>query len=310
MTSVEESIKGKKLFVQDESARMVERLAIEVADADVDRAIARLGERTRISRYATGEIVSPESIPDDAYREALINLLLQEADSELAGAQGYVPCIQMSPSIEEYLAVSMMVKDEFRHARVCYKLLEHLGVDVDERIASFDFTRRLSDDDLGAARPAGDKRVNIFYYPIHDWYDFIAFNFCMDRGAGHQLEDVLVSSYRPWARVMEGIFKEEMFHIAHGDNWVKRLAANAETKPQMQAAIEKWFPRTMNIFGRAHAPRNRLYRELGLKVRDNQDVREAFAAEVGARLHEFGLRMPEWVPDWGKIPEEAVFAAG
>jgi ring-1,2-phenylacetyl-CoA epoxidase subunit PaaA len=109
---------------------------------------------------------------------------------------------------------------------------------------------------------------------------------------------------------MEGIFKEEMFHIAHGDNWVKRLAADPDTKPKMQAAIDKWFPRTMNIFGRANTPKNKLYRELGLKVRDNQAVRESFAAEVKERLDEFGLRLPEWKPDWGKIPEEAVFASG
>ena len=119
-----------------------------------------------------------------------------------------------------------------------------------------------------------------------------------------------MSSYRPWARVMEGIFKEEMFHIAHGDNWMKRLAADPESKPKMQAAIDRWFPRTMNIFGRANSPKNKIYRELGLKVRDNQEVREAFAADLGGRLIEFGLRVPEWQPDWGKIPEEAVFAAG
>lgn len=301
---------GKELFKQDEAEKMRDRLAEEVAEAAGSGGIARLGTKTAESRYSAGEITDPDEIPDDAYREALINLLTQEADSELAGAHGYVPCIPMAPNIEEYLAVSMMVKDEFRHARVCYKLLEHLGVDVDERIRSFDFTLRVSDDDLGTTRAAGDKRVNIFYYPIRDWYDFIAFNFCMDRGAGHQLEDVLSSSYRPWARVMEGIFKEEMFHIAHGDNWVKRLAADPSTRPQMQSAIDRWFPRTMNIFGRANAPKNRLYRELGLKVRDNQAVREAFATEVAGRLAEFGLAMPEWVPDWGKIPEEAVFAAG
>jgi ring-1,2-phenylacetyl-CoA epoxidase subunit PaaA len=302
--------KGKLLFKQDEDAKMQQRLAEEVREAASGGGIARLGQRSADAKYSAGEIADADAIPGDEYREALINLLTQEADSELAGAHGYVPCIPMSPNIEEYLAVAMMVKDEFRHARVCYKLLEHLGVDVDDRIRQFDFTLRVNDDDLGTTRAAGDKRVNIFYYPIRDWYDFIAFNFCMDRGAGHQLEDVLQSSYRPWARVMEGIFKEEMFHIAHGDNWVKRLAAEPESKPKMQAAINTWFPRTMNIFGRANAPKNRLYRELGLKVRDNQEVREAFAAEVAGRLADFGIDLPEWIPDWGKIPEEAVFAAG
>ncbi|MPZ22822.1 MAG: hypothetical protein GEU28_04630 [Dehalococcoidia bacterium] len=304
-------LKGKDLFKQDINASILARMSDEVGDADLDeRKVTRLGQKSVDSHYLVGEITGPQEIPSDEYREALTNLLTQEADSELAGALGYVSCITMSPTIEEYLATSMMVKDEFRHARVCYKLLEHLGVDVEARIKSFDFTLRVDEDDLGTTRAAGDARVNIFYYPINDWYDFISFNFCMDRGAGHQLEDILMSSYRPWARVMEGIFKEEMFHIAHGDNWVKRLAADPETKPKMQAGIDRWFPRTMNIFGRANTPKNRLYRELGLKVRDNQEVREAFATEVKQRLDEFGLQMPDWQPDWGKIPEEAVFAAG
>ncbi len=310
MATAQTLLRGKDLFQGDVSARMLERLAPETEAATDGGAISRQGAQNVESRYHAGEIAGPESIPDDNYREALINLLTQEADSELAGAQGYVPCIPMASSIEEYLAVSMMVKDEFRHARVCYKLLEHLGVDVDARVSSFDFTLRTGDDDLGTARASGDKRVNIFYYPIRDWYDFIAFNVCMDRGAGHQLEDVLVSSYRPWARVMEGIFKEELFHIAHGDNWVRRLAADPERKPHMQAAIDKWFPRTMNIFGRANAPRNKVYRELGLKVRDNQDVREAFAADLGRLLGSAGMHLPDWQPDWGRIPEEAQFATG
>jgi ring-1,2-phenylacetyl-CoA epoxidase subunit PaaA len=306
-----DQLKGKELFAQDIGSKILERLGEELGDAEGEGTrVTHLGQQTVDSRYKVGEITGPTEIPNKEYRESLINLLTQEADSELAGALGYVGCIAMSPTIEEYLATSMMVKDEFRHARVCYKLLEHLGVDVDARIKSFDFSMRVDYEDLGTTRAGKDARVNIFYYPIKDWYDFIAFNFCMDRGAGHQLEDVLYSSYRPWARVMEGIFKEEMFHIAHGDNWVKRLAGHADSKPRMQAALNTWFPRTMNIFGRANTPKNKLYRELGLKVRDNQAVRESFAAEVKERLDEFGLEMPEWRPDWGKIPEEAIFASG
>jgi ring-1,2-phenylacetyl-CoA epoxidase subunit PaaA len=131
------------------------------------------------------------------------------------------------------------------------------------------------------------------------------FQFCMDRGAGHQLEDSLESSYRPWARVMEGIFREEMFHIAHGDSWVKRLAQDPKTHDEVQAALNKWYPRTMNIFGRPNSPRNKIYRRLGLKKRDNHEVRLAFANEVRQRCQEFGLDVPPWTPDWGKLPEEA-----
>ncbi len=265
-----------------------------------------IAERMAAEVAAAKKVESPEQMTP-LYRESLINLLYMQADSELAGALGYVPCVRMSPSVEEFLASSMIVKDEFRHARVVYKLLENLGEDVDAHVSAHDFTMRLSDSDadLGSQRAADDKRVNIFYYPIDSWVDFCMFNFCMDRGAGHQLEDSLEASYQPWARVLEGIFKEEKFHIAHGDSWVKRLAQDPATHDAAQAGLNKWFIRTMNIFGRPNSPKNKIYRELGLKKRDNHAVRLAFAQEVAERCKENGLKAPEWVPDWDNLPMDA-----
>ena len=271
---------------QDEAREISQRLESEVAAAQV----------------AEG---SQDLTP--SYREHLVNLLYMQADSELAGALGYVPCVQLAPNLEEYLASSMIVKDEFRHARVVYKLLENLGEDVEKHVKEFDFTMRLLQDDadIGMQRAGADKRVNIFYYPIKTWIDFVMFNFCMDRGAGHQLEDSLDASYRPWARVLEGIFKEEKFHIAHGDNWVKRVAQEPTTHEATQAALNKWYPRTMNIFGRPNSPKNKIYRELGLKKRDNDQVRQAFAQEVTDRCKENGLQVPDWKPDLSKMPMDA-----
>ncbi|MBI4609585.1 MAG: phenylacetate-CoA oxygenase subunit PaaI, partial [Candidatus Rokubacteria bacterium] len=129
--------------------------------------------------------------------------------------------------------------------------------------------------------------------------------FCMDRGAGHQLEDARHCSYGPWVRAIEGIFKEEKFHIRHGEYWVKKLAAGRATHDDAQAAFSRWYIRTMNIFGRPGSPRNRLYRKLGLKVRDNDEVRQAFAREVRALCDEFGLSVPEWKATWDNLPEDA-----
>lgn len=266
----------------------------------------QISERMDAELEAAKRIESPEEITP-FYKEHLINLLYMQADSELAGALGYVPCVPMSPNVEEYLASSMIVKDEFRHARVVYKLLENLGEEVNSHVRGHDFTYRLGDSEanIGSQRAADDKRVNIFYYPIDSWVDFCMFNFCMDRGAGHQLEDSLGASYKPWARVLEGIFKEEKFHIAHGDNWVKRLSDDKKSHNAAQAALDKWFIRTMNIFGRPNSPKNKIYREIGLKKRDNHDVRMAFAQEVADRCKENGLKLPEWKPDWENIPMDA-----
>ena len=242
------------------------------------------------------------------YRELLIHLMTMQADSELAGGYGYVPWITKAPTIEEKHVVAQIVKDEIRHATVMYGLLADLGFDVDSHVRRHDdlFTLRIDPDaDLGTRRITSDKRVNIFYYPIETWADFVFFNFCMDRGAGHQLEDVRHCSYGPWARAIEGIFKEEKFHIRHGEYWVKRLAEDPATRAEAQATFNKWYLRTMNIFGRPGSAKNRRYRELRLKVRDNDEVRQAFAQEVKALCDQFGLTVPEWKPRWAELPEEA-----
>ena len=247
------------------------------------------------------KVEAKDEMPPE-YREALINLMMQQADSELSGAYGYIPWIEKAPNIHEKLLVAQIVKDEVNHAYRMFKLLNELGIETDERIRKMDEQLKMRLDDgnanIGAERMAEDKRVNIFYYPIESWTDFIMFNFCMDRGAGHQLEDAMACSYAPWNRTIEGIFKEEMMHVNHGDTWVKKLASNPETKDEVQEALNKWYPRTMNIFGRPGSRKNVIYQKFRLKDRDNEDVRQAFHADIQKALTGTGLTLPEWTPDY------------
>lgn len=259
-----------------------------------------VSEDAFLAKIQQGEKIEAEDPMPQEYRENLINLLEMQADSELSGAYGYIPWIEKAPDIHEKLLVAQIVKDEIRHAYVVNRCLEELGVNVDQRIDAQDYAFRLESGDanIGSDRKATDKRVNIFYYPIETWTDFIMFNFCMDRGAGHQLEDALESSYGPWARAIKTIFKEEMMHVNHGDTWVEKLAANPATRDEVQEALNKWFPRTMNIFGRPGSKRNVIYQKWGLKKRDNDHVRNAFAQEIEEKVTRFGLTMPQWTPDY------------
>jgi ring-1,2-phenylacetyl-CoA epoxidase subunit PaaA len=264
----------------------------------------RIREEKLLAKIAKGGKIETLEEMSDEYREHLTNLMSMQADSELAGAFGYVPWITKAPDIKETLQVAQIVKDEVRHARVMYRLLEGMGVDTDAYYKSHNFNLRVEKDDIGTLRAADDKRVNIFYYPIETWFDFIMFNFCMDRGAGHQLEDSLDCSYKPWCDGMEGIFKEEEMHMAHGDQWTKKLSEDPQTHDDLQKAFDKWYPRTMNIFGRANSPKNALYRKYGLKNRDNDEVRQAFAADIKSKSDKFGLKVPAWAPVAAKMSEE------
>jgi len=247
------------------------------------------------------KVEAADEMPPE-YREALVNLMMQQADSELSGAYGYVPWIEKAPNIHEKLLVAQIVKDEVNHAYRMFNLLEELGVPMEERIRKMDEQLKMRIDpdaeSIGSARVADDKRVNIFYYPIESWTDFIMFNFCMDRGAGHQLEDAMDCSYAPWCRTIKGIFKEEMMHVNHGDTWVKKLASDPATKKEVQEALNRWYPRTMNIFGRPGSRKNVTYQKFRLKQRDNEEVRQAFKRDLEKSLEGTGLQLPEWTPDY------------
>jgi len=277
------------------------------------RNLSRLPDEEREKRMwekiQKGEsIESPDEMSDD-YFQNLVNLMLQQADSELAGAFGYVQWIMQAPTTEEKLAVANIVKNEVRRARAIYRLLEDLGIDADSHVAKHDYTLRLDlkSDELKDKRAADDRRVNIFYYPIDTWADFVMFRFCVDRGAGHQLEDVRKSTYGPWKREIERIFKEEMMHVNHGDYWVKKMAFDRSTKSEIQAVLNKWYLRTMNIFGRPKTHRNQIYRKYGLKLRDNDEVRKGFSEEVRLKCSEWGLNLPDWKPEWKKIVQGTPF---
>ena len=265
-------------------------------------------EEALLERVASGDPIEHTEDMTEDYRQNLIHLMTMQADSELAGAFGYVPWIMKAPSTSEMLAVAQISKDEVRHARVMYTLLKELGVDVEARVQSFNFSLRVEDDDIGTRRAGEDARVNIFYYPIKTWADFIMFNVLMDRGAGFQLQDVETSSYGPWRRAMQGIMKEETMHIAHGDAWLKRWGQDEAHHDDVQDALDRWYPRVMNIFGRPRSAKNALYRRYGLKRRDNDEVRQAFAAEVGDLCKVAGLRLPDWQADAARMPDDAWIA--
>jgi len=265
-------------------------------------------EKRMWDKIRAGESIENIEEMSEDYFENLTNLMLQQADSELACAFGYVPWIMRAPTTEEKLAVANIVKDEVRHARAMYRLLEDLGIDVSSHVSKHDYTFRVDvkDDALKDKRASDDRRVNIFYYTIDTWADFVMFQFCMDRGAGHQLEDVRRSTYGPWKREIERIFKEETMHVNHGDYWVKEMALDRATKVGIQSALNKWYLRTMNIFGKPHTYRNQIYRKYGLKRRDNDDVRRAFADEIRLKCSEWGLTLPDWKPDQEKIEEDGM----
>ena len=235
----------------------------------------KVKEKAMMAKIDAGQKL--ESLDDVTaeYKASLLKLMIAQADSELAGAYGYVPFIQGAPTMAERLAMANIVKDEIRHARAMYDLLDKVGVDTDKLIA----------DDM-------KNRMKVFYEPIDSWADLVMFNFLMDRAAGHQLKDAAECSWGPWSRAMVQIEKEEWMHVRHGEHWVKKLAASPETKAEIQKSLDFWFPKVNRIFGKSGSPSNREFQHFKLKQRDNQDVRQTWYDDSKPLLESYGLKVP------------------
>ena len=221
------------------------------------------------------KLESTEEITDE-YKNHLLTLMIAQADSELSGAYGYVPWIEGAPTVAEKLAMANIVKDEVRHGKAMYDLLERLGVDV---------YKLINEDKM-------KHRMKVFYEPINTWADLVMFNFLMDRAAGHQLRDAVECSWGPWSRAMLQIEKEEWMHVKHGETWVRKLAADPATKKEIQRALDFWFPKVNKVFGNKDTESNRTYQKFKLKQRDNHDVRVSWYNEMKPILESYGLLLP------------------
>jgi ring-1,2-phenylacetyl-CoA epoxidase subunit PaaA len=211
------------------------------------------------------------------YREHLLTLMIAQADSELAGAYGYIPWIEGAPTIAEKLAMANIIKDECRHAKAIYDLLLKFGINVNKLV----FEDKMK------------NRMKVFYEPIRTWADLVMFNFLMDRAAGHQLHDAAECSWGPWSRTMIEIEKEELMHVKHGETWVSKLAKDPAQKADVQRALDFWFPKVNKIFGKGGTESNLRYRHFKLKQRDNQEVRVSWYEEIKPLLESYGLEVPD-----------------
>ena len=64
------------------------------------------------------------------------------------------------------------------------------------------------------------------------------------------LDDKIVITHNNFTKKgIEGIYKEEVMHLAHGDKWVKILSKDPEQKKFLQERLNLWWPRVMNVFG-------------------------------------------------------------
>jgi ring-1,2-phenylacetyl-CoA epoxidase subunit PaaA len=216
---------------------------------------------------------------EDEYRDLLARVLTIQADCEIGGPHLYVKDILPSaPTKTDQLLVARTAAEEMDHFRKIARVAGDIGVDV-SHVLSW---------------PNQQRYLDAFRGVISTWEDFAVFGFLIDRVGRYQLEEFFDCTYQPLERILPTIIKEEIGHVGYGESKTAELAAKGdEAKERVQRAIDFWYVKALDMFGRSDSTRDQRYIFWGLKRRTNAQAREEFIREVNPLIEKIGLTVPD-----------------
>ncbi len=250
-------------------------------------------ENTLIDRIAAGERIQRGDELSVGYRGELMRLMVVFVDSELAGAAGFADVINRGPGLKERMIAARIVSEKYRHAETVLELLTDFHVNPALYVASHSWPARLDRNvDLGVRRVSGDKRLNVFHYPIEGWLDAVVMNMLMGAATTLQIGELQHCSYQPLVECMGTIVPGEAEHAELGARGVQQ-AVEQGSALAAQAAVNYWYPRVAATFGRSDSDRVELYRKYGLRRNSNAQLLENWRQAIQERLKQMNLTAPE-----------------
>ncbi len=213
------------------------------------------------------------------YQELLIRVLTIQSDCEIGGPNVYARRWMLAaPTADDMHRIARIVAEEIDHYRKFAAILTDLDVDVSYLLH----------------RDNSERILNAFHEKDPPtWGEVAAFCALIDRVGRYQGEEFHDSSYQPLDSILPSIMQEEAGHIAFGVQKLQELCRTPEGAADAQAAVDKWVPIGLDMFGRANSRRSERYLYWGLKRRTNEQARQEYRAEITTLIDNLGLRMPD-----------------
>ncbi|MGH2914768.1 MAG: Phenylacetic acid catabolic protein [Solirubrobacteraceae bacterium] len=247
--------------------------------------LAPLTEEQVKAHLAAGKLVEGVAHMSPKYLDGIRRILIVSADTEFVSAPSYLRAAQHAPALNNFGSAMSIIQDELAHAHIGYRLLGDLGVDMDRLIYE---------------RPAAEfKYPYAFDVPLDSWVELVCANALYDQAGFVLLGDVHeCSTFGPWKRALAKVDKEETFHLRHGRTWLRKLVADPDGRAEVQAALDWMFFLTLEWFGlpddrKRHAEQL----DYGFKGKSNDQLRQAWMAEVVPFMQEIGIRVPAHLDD-------------
>lgn len=238
-------------------------------------------------------------IPDQRVRDALLNLIVYQGDTEFASVEQQRNLLETSPSDYDLFSIMRVMMEEMRHGwQMSYLLCEHFG----------DEGRREAQKLLERTAQEGQRLLGSFNEIVDNWLDFFTYTQFIDRDGKFQLQMLSTSAFHPLARSMGPMLKEESFHLGTGNNGLLRIIRAGKVPPEiMQQYFNKWVPTAFDLFGTDNSSSAHWAYVWGLKGRFderetpidvdvahlNETSRELYRQEVSRLIERLNRAVPD-----------------
>ena len=241
-------------------------------------------------------------IPNQSIRDALMNLIVYQGDTEFASVEQQKNLLDTAPTEYDRQALIRVNSEEMRHGwQMCYLLVNYFG-DSGKLEARKLLERRAFN---------GDRLLGSFNAPVNNWLDFFTYTEFVDRDGKYQLTMLSHSSFAPLAESVTAMLKEEFFHMFTGHTGLTRiLRAGKIPLPIMQKYFNKWLSTAYDLFGTDHSSSANWSYVWGLKGRFDEHeakmpadksklndlARDHYLAECAKLIDQLNQLVPEGQP--------------
>jgi benzoyl-CoA 2,3-dioxygenase component B len=206
-------------------------------------------------------------IPHQPIRDALLNLIVYQGDTEFASVEQQRNLLQSSPSDYDTDSVCRIMVEEMRHGwQMCHLLVNHFG-----ETGKIEARKLLERRSFQNSRLLGSFNVD-----VDNWVDFFTYTEFVDRDGKFQLNMLSTSGFAPLARSMGPMLREEGFHLGTGHMGLQRIVKAGRVPPAlMQKYINKWLSTAYDLFGKDSSSSAEWFYVWGLKGRYDEAKQSA-----------------------------------
>jgi benzoyl-CoA 2,3-epoxidase subunit B len=184
-------------------------------------------------------------IPDQRMRDALLNYIVYQGDTEFASVEQQRLLFNTAPNDYDAASLARIMTEEMRHGWQMSHLL----------VTYFGDSGKLEAQKLLERRAFQKNRLlGSFNGDTENWLDLFTYTQFIDRDGKYQLGMLKHSGFAPLARSMVPMLKEESYHLGTGNNGMLRIVkAGVIPIEIIQKYINKWVPTAYDLFGTDHS---------------------------------------------------------